>query len=151
MSTTAHTSIIVLGAGVAGLTTACSLLERYGSSVDITITAKHLPGDTSHTEYCSPQAGANWLSFESELNQYAQYDKISFQRFLEIADRAPESGVKRFPMRLVYGNDSKKSELWFHELVGGITDVPKNDLPNGATWGVDLVTFMYNPNVYLHW
>lgn len=151
MLTTANRSVIVLGAGVAGLTTACALLTRYGSGVDITIIAKHLPGDISHTEYCSPQAGANWRSFESEFNQSAQYDKVSFQRFLEIADLSPESGVKRFPMRLVFGNDSKKSELWFHDLVGGITDVPKKDLPNEAAWGVDLLTFMYNPNVYLHW
>ena len=151
MSSSPKELAIVLGAGIAGLTTACTLLARYQSSLDITVIAKHLPGDISHTEYCSPQAGANWRSFESELNQFAQYDKISFYRFLDIADKNPESGVKRFPMRLVFGNESKKSELWFRELVGGITDVPKKDLPEGAAWGVDLVTFMYNPNVYLHW
>lgn len=146
-----HRSVIVLGAGVAGLTTACTLIAHYQSSLDITIVAKYLPGDTSSTEYCSSQAGANWRSFESELNQYAQYDKVAFQRFLEIADQSPESGVKRFPMRLVFGSESQKSELWFDELVGGISDVPKNELPEGAVWGVDLSTFMYNPDVYLHW
>lgn len=144
-------SVIVLGAGVAGLTTACSLLTSYPSTLKITIIAKHLPGDTSATEYCSPQAGANWCSFETELNQYAQYDKFAFERFLEIADQSPESGVKRFPLRLVYGNEKVKAKPWYEELVGGVKEVPKHELPEGAGWGLDLVTFMYNPSIYLNW
>jgi hypothetical protein len=146
-------SVVVLGAGVAGLTTACSLLDRFPSpaALNITVVAKHLPGDSAPTEYCSPQAGANWCSFETELNQYAHYDKVTFERFLRIAAHSPESGVKRFPMRLVYGKETEKSGLWFEELVGGITEVPKQELPEGADWGVELVTFMFNPSVYLSW
>ncbi|KAF3407674.1 D-amino-acid oxidase [Talaromyces pinophilus] len=148
-------NIIVLGAGVAGLTTAHSILANLPStkSINLTIVAKHLPGDINQTEYCSPQAGANWRSFEPELNQYGQYDKVAFERFLQIARESPESGVKRFPLRLVYGaeDDRRKEGLWFGELVGGITDVPKGELPEGAGWGVDLVTFMFNPVVYCNW
>lgn len=146
-------SVVVLGAGVAGLTTACALLARSPSpkTLDITVVAKHLPGDSAPTEYCSPQAGANWCSFETDFNQYAHYDKVTFERFLRIAAQSPESGVKRFPMRLVRGKEIEKSRLWFEELVGGVTEVPKQELPEGADWGVDLVTFMYNPNVYLSW
>jgi D-amino-acid oxidase len=151
MSAVSKRSVIVLGAGVAGLTTASTLLARYPSTLDITIIAKHLPGDTCPAEYCSPQAGANWHSFETEVNQYAQYDRATFERFLEIAVQNPESGVKRFPLRLVYGNETAKAKMWFHELVGGIKNVPKHELPQGAGWGVDLVTFMYNPSIYLNW
>jgi hypothetical protein len=147
-------NIIVLGAGVAGLTTAHSILAKFPSrSINLTIVAKHLPGDINQTEYCSPQAGANWRSFEPELNQYGQYDKVAFERFLRIARESPESGVKWFPLRLVYGveDDRRKEGLWFGELVGGIVDVPKDELPEGAGWGVDLVTFMFNPIVYCNW
>ncbi|RAO68313.1 uncharacterized protein BHQ10_004325 [Talaromyces amestolkiae] len=147
-------NIIVLGAGVAGLTTAHSILAKFPSiKVNLTIVAKHLPGDINQTEYCSPQAGANWRSFEPELNQYGQYDKVAFERFLQIAKESPESGVKRFPLRLVYGpeDDRRREGLWFGELVGGIVDVPKNELPEGAGWGVDLVTFIFSPVVYCNW
>lgn len=148
-------NVIVLGAGVAGLTTAHSLYSRFSphTKLNITIVAKHLPGDINQTEYCSPQAGANWRSFEKELNQYGQYDKVAFERFLKIAQESPESGVKRFPLRLVYGDedDKRREGLWFGELTGGLTDVPKNELPKGATWGIDTLTFMFNPVVYCNW
>jgi hypothetical protein len=150
-------NIIVLGAGVAGLTTAHSILAKFPphhpTRVNLTIVAKHLPGDINPTEYCSPQAGANWRSFETELNQYGEYDKVAFQRFLQIAQDSPESGVRRFPLRLVYGaeDDRSRKGLWFGELVGGITDVPRDELPEGAGWGVDLVTFMFNPVIYCNW
>jgi len=45
-------------AGVSGLTTAL-LLARSGD-YDITIVAKHMPGDYD-IEYASPWAGANYL------------------------------------------------------------------------------------------
>lgn len=48
--------IHVVGAGVVGLTTALVLqLKGY----DVTILAKHFPGDKS-PEYSSPWAGARW-------------------------------------------------------------------------------------------
>src|SRR4051812_38478445 len=119
---------IVLGAGVSGLTTAHSLLSRFsesphnaGKKLNIAIVAKHLPGDINQTEYCSPQAGANWRSFQKELNQHGKWDKVAFERFLQIARDSPESGVKRFPMRLIFGDDAEKrqrDELWFADLVG---------------------------------
>lgn len=46
-----------LSAGVAGLTTA--LLLSKDSHYDVTIAAKHMPGD-SDIEYASPWAGANY-------------------------------------------------------------------------------------------
>ena len=144
-------SVIVLGAGVAGLTTASSLLARCPSTLDITIIAKHFPGDVSCSEYCSPQAGANWCSFEPAFNQYALYDKVTFEHFLEIADRSPESGVRRFPLRMIYGNEIERTEMWFEKLVGEFKEVPKQELPEGAGWGVDLSTFVYNPPIYLGW
>ena len=46
--------VVVLGAGVIGLTTA--LEKRSNAKLDITIVADHLPGDIDHT-YTSPFAG----------------------------------------------------------------------------------------------
>jgi D-amino-acid oxidase len=49
---------MVLSAGVSGLTCAMQLAKRGG--VDITVVAKHMPGDYD-VEYTSPWAGANVL------------------------------------------------------------------------------------------
>lgn len=47
-------------AGVSGLTTAYLLSKDAPSAYDITVVAKHMPGDYD-IEYCSPWAGANYL------------------------------------------------------------------------------------------
>ncbi|KAL1863815.1 hypothetical protein Plec18170_000655 [Paecilomyces lecythidis] len=147
-------STVILGGGVTGLTVASELLRLYPHA-KITIVAKHLPGDVSFTEYASPQAGANWASFEEELGRYATYDRVAFERFLRIAEEFPESGVKRFPMRFVFDDEKEKvKRLWYADLVGGVKDVDVDEgekLPEGAKSAVDLTTFMINPVVYLIW
>ncbi|PKB93750.1 hypothetical protein RhiirA5_507855 [Rhizophagus irregularis] len=52
--------IVVLGAGVSGLTTATLLLQQE-KAIKVHIVAKHFPGDLSG-EYTSPWAGAHWRS-----------------------------------------------------------------------------------------
>jgi len=144
-------SAVVLGGGVAGLTTALELKTKH-PNIKVTLVAKFLPGDVAQTEYCSPQAGANWTSFESEWNRHAWYDKFSFERFLRIADEYPESGVERFPFRLVHGDESDQSKKpWFEDVVGGTRPTPKEELPPGAVWGMELTTFMFNSRLYLSW
>lgn len=54
----AETRIVVVGAGVAGLTTA--LLLSRNVNYNITVAAKHMPGDYD-IEYASPWAGADYL------------------------------------------------------------------------------------------
>ncbi|KAI7325528.1 hypothetical protein KC326_g678 [Hortaea werneckii] len=54
MSSKGH--VVVLGAGVTGLTSAVFLTE---AGYEVTIIAAHVPGDTS-IEYTSPWAGAHW-------------------------------------------------------------------------------------------
>lgn len=62
-------NIVILGAGVSGLTTAVSLLrEGYKNVI---VAAKHVPGDLS-SEYTSPWAGASILTV-------ANHDDIRLQ------------------------------------------------------------------------
>lgn len=150
MSSTPN-EIVVLGAGVAGLTTAFEARQQFPSA-KITVVAKYLPGYTSPTEYVSPWAGANWHSFEKERNQYAEYDAVSFKKFLQIAVQTPESGVKTTPMRVVYNDDEVRNKpLWYGEVVGGIKEAPKDELPVGAVMGLDMQSFMINTVAYLTW
>ncbi|KAK5407974.1 hypothetical protein LTR06_007717 [Exophiala xenobiotica] len=143
--------IVVLGGGVAGLTTAFEARQQFPAA-HITVVAKYLPGFTSPTEYVSPWAGANWHSFEKERNQFAEYDAVSFAKFIQIAAKTPESGVKSLPMRVVYDNEeARQKPLWYGEVVGGIKEAPKHELPEGAVMGLDMDSFMINTVAYLQW
>ena len=50
-------NVVVIGAGVSGLTTALQLAKR---GISVTVVAKHMPGDYD-IEFASPWAGANYL------------------------------------------------------------------------------------------
>ncbi len=57
---TPHKHIIILGAGMTGLTTALKLnSDPATAQYDITLIAAHFPGDES-IDYTSPKAGADW-------------------------------------------------------------------------------------------
>ncbi|KAH7138541.1 hypothetical protein B0J11DRAFT_514692 [Dendryphion nanum] len=148
----------VLGAGVIGLTTALVLRENYPAST-ITIVAKHFPGDRS-IEYTSPWAGANWASMANDNGPLEKYDEITFKKFSEIVERYPEAGVGRMGMRGYFDGPLEESglltpqtgKIWYDELVGGLKQVPKEELPEGAVFGLDFPsTFRINTQIYLGW
>jgi hypothetical protein len=61
--------IVVLGAGVIGLTTAVRLLESdsvRGRGIPVHILADHLPDDPLDAKYASTIAGAHHLSFADD-------------------------------------------------------------------------------------
>lgn len=145
-----NSSFVVLGGGVAGLTTANELLSRVPGS-KITVVAKHFPGDVNFTEYCSPQAGANWITFEKEYNQQAKYDEATFHRFQDIIRDHPESGVRSIPLRVVFGKETPKSERpWFSDLLK-MKEVPKDQIPESAGWALEGQSLIINTAVYLSW
>ncbi|KAI5306076.1 hypothetical protein KEM56_002302 [Ascosphaera pollenicola] len=145
-----NNNFVVLGGGVAGLTTAYELSSRVPGS-KITVVAKHFPGDVNFKEYCSPQAGANWVSFENEYNRLAKYDETTFKRFQSIIRDSPESGVKSVPLRLVFGKETPKSARpWYSDLLG-LQEVPQKELPEDAGWGLEGQSLIINTAVYLSW
>ncbi|KAL2428989.1 D-amino-acid oxidase [Exophiala dermatitidis] len=150
-SSSTPVDFVVLGAGVAGLTTAVELHRAFPSAT-IVVVAKYMPGYTSATEYTSPWAGANWHSFEKEPNQFGEYDRVTYSRFIEIAAQSPESGIEPLPLRVLYDTDeTRRKGLWYAEHIGGVKEVPKNELPPGAVFGLDMASFMINTTVYLSW
>lgn len=107
--------IVIVGAGVTGLYTAF-VLARQGKAQDITVYARHLPGDLS-IDYTSPRAGGNyslgvisdsplimelsrqsWQGLERLSNEYAE-DKayLGRRRIFELWDSAtaPKSLVSK--------------------------------------------------------
>ncbi|KAG8795293.1 hypothetical protein FRC12_016307 [Ceratobasidium sp. 428] len=68
--------IVVIGAGVIGLTTAIRVLEL---GYKVTILAEHLPGDKKSIEYASPWATAHHVSLAGEDVRQQEMDRETFQ------------------------------------------------------------------------
>jgi D-amino-acid oxidase len=77
-------------AGVSGLTTAL-LLSKAGN-YDITVAAKHMPGDYD-IEYASPWAGANVMPMSLKGSEASEYEKRSWVHLERLCRELPEAGI----------------------------------------------------------
>lgn len=148
--------VVVIGAGVVGLTTALQLKRAY-PKYDITIVAAHLPGDLS-LGYASPYAGANWHSFASKTDKKLQgFDEIAYHEFQRLADD-PQSGVCRrknanyyTPIALGRANgNSTTFHHWFAELADERA-IPKEELLPGTVYGTEFNTVVISVPIYLNY
>ncbi|GMG23281.1 hypothetical protein B5S30_g203 [[Candida] boidinii] len=104
MSQEGGKKIVIVGAGVIGLTVAHELLSQHPGEYDIQLVAQHLPGDFAQL-YTSPWAGAHWSSPPSEDNPKVQEWHIKgYNKFLELS-KNPECWIK--PMDLYFGDIPK--------------------------------------------
>lgn len=111
----AMAKIVVLGAGVSGLTSALSLLQLFPEQIqELTILSSELPGDYHAHDFTSPWAGANWQSFAKHGNHaQIQRDKLTYTKFEQLAATEPESGVKTYRLKLI--NRKENGAPWFIE------------------------------------
>ncbi|KAI8933528.1 hypothetical protein NX059_009265 [Plenodomus lindquistii] len=164
-------NITILGAGVIGLSTALTLSSTYPTA-KFTIVATHFPGDRS-IDYCSPWAGANWSSMATDNGPLESYDRVTFNRWtalmngesihgiqLERKGEGNEAGLGRQGMWAFFDAGREEAgvlskgtgKVWYDELVGGIRDVSKENMPRDAVFGMDIPsTFRINTQVYLQW
>ena len=42
-------------------------------------------------------------------------------------------------------------KLWFEELVGGLQEIEKEELPEGTVFGFEMASFVINVQMYLPW
>ena len=139
-------TIIVLGAGVVGLTTAIEL-KKWDPSLDITIEAHHFPGDLDPF-YTSPWAGANWQSFATGQDvELQKIDKPGYDKFMRLANNDPRAGVWIVDDTSYYTNyevaAAKGNFLsfipWYKNFVKGFKileedDIPFDDISFGTTF-----------------
>ncbi|KAG7695672.1 hypothetical protein KL930_003669 [Ogataea haglerorum] len=81
--------VVVVGAGVIGLTTALTLKRKL--DCDVVVVAKEIPGDADPL-YTSTKAGAQWACYAG--NKRAEF---SYRIFDELS-RVPEAWVTRVPV-----------------------------------------------------
>ncbi|KAG0642971.1 hypothetical protein HOY80DRAFT_998107 [Tuber brumale] len=149
--------VVVVGAGVAGLTTAL-LLSKRGHSV--TVVAKHMPGDHD-IEYTSPWAGANYLPVSAPGTREAEWDRITFTELYRLTTQVPEAGI-HFQDVITYRREKDtgavtadwfsellKERPWFASIVPEFRAIPKSDLPPGVDFGTRWKSMCINPAIYL--
>ncbi|KAI2629351.1 FAD dependent oxidoreductase [Xylaria nigripes] len=153
-------NIVVVGAGVSGLTCAYLLSKETGNV--ITVIAKHMPGDYD-IEYASPIAGANVLPMSTQPN--SSHERRTWTELKRLAVEVPEAGIhlqkSRFYRRTKdierirkggYNFDGLFLEKpWFRSLFDDFRELFEEELPRGMASGCEFTSVCINVMLYLPW
>ena len=132
--------VIVVGAGVVGLTCAIRLLEA-GHRVDVI--ARDLPRETT-----SAVAAALWYPYRAlPRDRVLAWSRTSYAVFDALADTDPECGVRMLPGTEVLRQP--QPEPWWQAAVPGLELT--QDVPAGWTDGWTFTTPTADMSVYLGW
>ncbi|KAJ6078790.1 hypothetical protein N7467_008543 [Penicillium canescens] len=156
----ATNNIVVLGAGVSGLTTAYLLSQDPANK--ITVLAKHMPGDYD-IEYASPWAGANYMPVGKEGSAHHAWERDTWPALKAIAEKYPEAGI-HFRGTLIYNRKKDQesatgqwfSELvqpnpWYKDVVPDFKNIPSDQLAPGIDNAQEFTSVCINTPVYLSW
>ncbi|RDW58722.1 hypothetical protein BP6252_13198 [Coleophoma cylindrospora] len=147
--------VVVLGAGVIGLQTALTLLEK---GIKVTIVSKFWAKDR-HPSYTSIWSGAQWRSTD-DLDDLRQQD-WDYQTFIHwselVKKHTPEElGVELRPAVFYWDHltpeaMSPEKSKWWSSLVPTFTVLPRESMPSGSNFavGVSYSTYSVSPPLYL--
>ncbi|KAL4802350.1 FAD dependent oxidoreductase [Aspergillus unguis] len=153
-------NIVILGAGVSGLTTAYLLSQDSNNSV--TVVARHMPGDYD-IEYCSPWAGANYFPTGPPGTNHAKWERETWEPLKELIEKYPEAGI-HFQKSVIY-NRKKDQETatgkwfsalmsenpWYKDVVPDFKSLSKDQLAAGIDNAQEFTSVCINTAVYLPW
>ncbi|RMJ29087.1 D-amino acid oxidase [Aspergillus sp. HF37] len=156
----AQKNVVIIGAGVAGLTTAFLLSKKPGYK--IVVAAKHMPGDYD-IEYASPWAGANYMPVSPSGTEAAEWDKATWHPLEDLARNHPDAGVhfQECEIRARSKDVGSATADWFSELlspnpwfkdvVPNFCPLPKESLGPGIDYGTVFTSVCINTAIYLPW
>ncbi|KAI1503691.1 FAD dependent oxidoreductase [Biscogniauxia marginata] len=153
-------NIVVVGAGVSGLTSAYLLSKQEGNA--ITVVAKHMPGDYD-IEYASPIAGANVLPMS--IGKDSTWERRTWPELKKLATEVPEAGIHLQKSRIYrrekdieklrsgnYNFDGLfKENPWYQSLFDDFRELSKEELPKGIASGCEFGSLCINVMLYLPW
>ncbi|ORY62896.1 D-amino-acid oxidase [Pseudomassariella vexata] len=153
-------NIVVVGAGVSGLTTAYLLSKDKANT--ITIVAKHMPGDYD-IQYASPWAGANVLPMATASN--SRWERRTWPQLKRLALEVPEAGIHLQKARVlrrtkdleklktgVYSFDGLFMENpWYKSLFDDFRELSPSELPAEMASGCEFGSLCINTMLYLPW
>lgn len=135
-------SILVLGAGVSGLSSAI-LLRKAG--FDVTIWTK----DTS-PNITSDIAAAIWYPYLSDHKEKAlTWGQATFEYLTQHALTDPHSGCREEVLITLF--DSKTDNPWWKSAVKTFGRPSPEELPPGYVDGYKFTSILVDPTIYLEW
>ncbi|CDM36778.1 FAD dependent oxidoreductase [Penicillium roqueforti FM164] len=148
-------TVVVIGAGVAGLTTALLLSKCPGYK--IIVAAKHMPGDYD-IEYASPWAGANYMPVSIRGTEAAEWEKATWAPLEDLARNHPEAECEIHRREKDAGSATAdwfaellSPEPWFKDTVPDFRPLPKSSLGPGVDAGTVFTSVCINTAIYLPW
>ncbi|KAF1993710.1 FAD dependent oxidoreductase [Amniculicola lignicola CBS 123094] len=154
----ATTDVVIVGAGVVGLTTALVLSKH--KDLRITVVAKHMPGDYD-IEYASPWAGANYFPVGKAGSNLQRFERETWPELDRICRELPEAGI-HYQTTAIYGRKKDatsatglwfaelvKEDAWFRDLVPNFRILPRSELPPSCETGTSFTSVCINTAIYL--
>ncbi|KKY25552.1 putative fad dependent oxidoreductase superfamily [Phaeomoniella chlamydospora] len=152
-------TVVVIGAGVLGLTTANLLVSKYPQK-HIVIVAAEFPGDANPTpDYASMWAGAHYRPIPGRSPQLKMERELSWRTFevmKNVASRDPSAGVELLPAVEYLDNVSEDYEgVAENQPFAGTNDhfrlLRKEELITGSSWGCEYQSYCVNVGIYCSW
>ncbi|KIK95350.1 hypothetical protein PAXRUDRAFT_389901 [Paxillus rubicundulus Ve08.2h10] len=142
--------LVVLGAGVIGLTIGYLAATDPYFSFRVTIVARDMPEDMDSQAWASPFAGASWSPMPAGgIDQRVyNWERVSYNKFW---DMIPTGLVKKLPSRIYSKQAGDPAELWWKKLVCGFRELDQSEIPEPYKFGVGFYTISVNPHEYLLW
>lgn len=142
--------LVVLGAGVIGLTIAYLATADPNNSFSVTVVARDMPEDMDSQAWASPFAGANWAPMPMGGNdpRVRRREQVTFDKFW---DMIPTGLVKKLPSKVYSKTAGSASELWWRDLIREFRILPPEEIPEPYVAGVAFCTVSVNPQEYIPW
>ncbi|WVW79502.1 hypothetical protein I302_101471 [Kwoniella bestiolae CBS 10118] len=145
--------IVVLGAGIIGLTTAIRLLETplyQEKHHPVHIIADHLPDDPLDPRYASTIAGAHHLSFADDGDErQRRWDRRTFKvMYDEWAREGESTGLMRIKQTELFVGH--RQHLHIYEEHPDFQVMDPSQLPEGVDHAVKFTSLTMTPAIYLN-
>ncbi|TKY88332.1 hypothetical protein EX895_002684 [Sporisorium graminicola] len=144
---TRQSHVVVVGAGVLGLTDAFELRER---GYKVTILARDLPQDSFSQAFASPWAGANWCSFATLTDKVAQRrDEVTFKKWLKLHTQLPPEVMAMVEFTDISPIKREAKDVWYSNLTPNFTVIPAGD--GTGAHAIKYNSFTISVPLYTQW